>query len=383
MKKFYLIAGEPSGDLHGAHLIDALKVSYPDAEFYGFGGEKMQKAGLEIHQSIDQLSFMGFSEVIANLGIIRRNFKLAKAKIQELQPHAIIYIDFPGFNMRMAKWSHAKGFKNYYYIAPQAWAWKPKRALALKKHIDQLFCILPFEKDFFAKYDYEVNYVGHPLVDIIEQYRKETNVKINIESNKKIIALLPGSRRQEVEKILPIQLQAAQMMKGYNIYIAKASHLPSSLYKDLISSYNVEAMVYQGKTYDLLSSATLACVTSGTATLETALFKVPEVICYKGSQISYEIAKRLINIKYIGLANLIMDKEIITELIQAECTVKRLYEELKKLEDLENLNTLQKEYKILEVKLGVGGAAKKTVEVIVQDLEGSAKKLNNRSYRQE
>ncbi|GAA5220977.1 lipid-A-disaccharide synthase [Membranihabitans marinus] len=375
MKKFYLIAGEPSGDLHGAHLIDALKVSFPDAEFYGFGGEKMQKAGLEIHQSIDQLSFMGFSEVIANLGIIRRNFKLAKAKIQEIQPHAIIYIDFPGFNMRMAKWSHAKGFKNYYYIAPQAWAWKPKRALALKKHIDQLFCILPFEKAFFAKYDYQVNYVGHPLVDIIDQYRKEDNTKINIESDKKIIALLPGSRRQEVEKILPIQLQAAQMMKDYDIYIAKASHLPSGLYEDLISSYNVEAIIYHGKTYDLLSSATLACVTSGTATLETALFKVPEVICYKGSQISYEIAKRLINIKYIGLANLIMDKEIVKELIQAECTVNRLYEELKKLEDLEILNTLQEEYKILEVKLGVGGAAKKTVEVIVQDLNRNFEKI--------
>lgn len=369
MKKFYVIAGEASGDLHGAHLVKALKKQFPNAIFRGFGGEKMKNEGVYLDLEIDKLSFMGFAEVIANLRTIFKNIALAKECITQFNPSAIIYVDFPGFNMRIANWAKRLGFKNYYYIAPQAWAWKSNRAYKIQKDVDKLFCILPFEKEFFEKYGCNVHYVGHPLVDIIQDF-KNSIISDSIFSNgQKVIALLPGSRQQEVRKILPVQLEAANKFSSHEIVIAKSSHLPLSLYNDMTHKYGSRVRIIEGKTYEILKRADMACVASGTATLETALFKVPEVICYKGNLISYHIAKRLVKVPFIGLANLIMNKKIIEELIQDELTSKNLYKELKKFEEKKYLKDLLVEYNHLEKKLGLGGAAERTASIINQDLE--------------
>ncbi len=382
-KKLYIIAGEPSGDLHGGHLVEALKRQDPQMQFRGFGGPKMAKAGVDLDQTIDRLSFMGFSEVIRHLPVILSNFRLAKKAIRDYKPDAIIYIDFPGFNMRMARWAARHGYRNFYYIAPQAWAWKERRALDLKKYIDELFCILPFEKSFFARFDYEVHYVGHPLVDIIKNYRQAQKASVSVNQigthpdlansddshavrSEKIIALLPGSRRQEVSKILPVQLKAVREIPGYRIVIGKSPHVPQSIYDSIVGHQH--PVSYDEDTYALLSNAYIACVASGTATLETALFKVPEVVCFKGSQISYYIARRLIKVPYISLVNLIMNKEVVRELIQDALSASGLRKEVMELTQNLKRKELTKQYNELEEKLGVGGAAEKTANIMISKL---------------
>ena len=388
MKKIYLIAGEPSGDLHGAHLVEALKKRDQQLQFRGFGGPKMEKSGVVLDQTIDKLSFMGFSEVLKHLPVIFSNFRKAKRAIREWEPDAIIYIDFPGFNMRMAKWAHRMGYKNYYYIAPQAWAWKERRALKLKKYIDEMFCILPFEKSFFARFDYEVHYVGHPLVDIIRKYRsgvhkdqesaqnfKEVDKSEGpgklgkLETNQKIIALLPGSRQQEVMKILPRQIRAVRDLEEFKVIIGTSPHVPQDIYDDLSRDAGRQTVYYEDDIYALLSKAYIACVASGTATLETALFKVPEVVCFRGSMISYFIARRLIKIPYISLVNLIMDAEVVRELIQHDLSPWRLRKEILELTVRSKREKIVHAYNDLEVKLGVGGAADKTAKIIISKLE--------------
>lgn len=382
-RRIYIIAGEPSGDLHGAHLVKALRSRDNKLEFRGFGGSKMESVGVELDQTIDQLSFMGFSEVVKHLPQIFSNFKRAKKAILSWKPAAVVFIDFPGFNLRMAKWTHQRGFINFYYIAPQVWAWKEKRALKLKKYIDDLFCILPFEKNFFAKYDYDVHYVGHPLVDIIGEYKaihgdghvytenKVSGISNRVsrsETTEKIIALLPGSRLQEVRKILPIQLQAVKPLKGYRIVIGKSGHIALSVYDQIAEHQQMNGLEYDEKTYDLMSKASLACVASGTATLETALFKVPEVVCFKGTYLSYQIARRVINVPYISLVNLIMNRKIVPELIQHDFTPERLREELKNLDTPSIRLEIQNSYGDLEEKLGIGGAAQKTAEIMISKI---------------
>ncbi len=388
MKKIYLIAGEPSGDLHGAHLVEALKKRDPQLQFRGFGGPKMEKSGVVLDQTIDKLSFMGFSEVLKHLPVIFSNFRRAKKAIREWEPDAIVYIDFPGFNMRMAKWAHKMGYKNFYYIAPQAWAWKERRALELKKYIDEMFCILPFEKSFFARFDYEVHYVGHPLVDIIRKYREDHGKGLELLHNpedtnhsdtignaerlddrQKIIALLPGSRQQEVMKILPRQIKAVRDLDEYNVIIGKSPNVPQYIYDDLTRETGWKTISYEEDTYALLGKAYVACVASGTATLETALFKVPEVVCFRGSVISYFIARRLIKVPYISLVNLIMDEEVVRELIQHDLSPWRLRKEILELTAKSKRENLFHAYNSLEEKLGVGGAAEKTAKIIISKLK--------------
>lgn len=316
--KYYIIAGEPSGDLHGSNLMKAILVRDPKAEFRYWGGDHMASVadGMIIH--IRETSIMGFTEVVKNISKIKGFFKEAKATIQEFQPDKIIYIDYPGFNLRMAEWSKKEGFYNVFYISPQLWAWKKGRVKKVKKYIDDMICILPFEKEFYGNHEVDAYYVGHPLLPEIQSFKANPNFKTNHNLvNKKVLALLPGSRKQEISKLLPEYISAALKFRNeYHIVLAAAPNVDHSFYRDLIEDHVDHVTIIENDTYNLLSIADLAIVTSGTATLETALFRVPQVVCYKTSSINYAIGKHLVNLKYICLVNLILDRGLVTELIQ-------------------------------------------------------------------
>ena len=354
-KKLYIIAGEASGDLHGSNLIKQLKNIDSAIDIRCWGGDKMQAEGATLIKHYKELAFMGFIEVVKNLPTILKNISFCKEDILAYKPNAIILIDYPGFNLRIAKWAKQQGIKVIYYISPQVWAWKENRVKLMKKCIDKMICIIPFEKDFYKnKWNWDVEYVGHPLVEVVEQFNiQHSNLKI--ENN--IIALLPGSRKQEILTKLPIMLSVVEHFPTYQFVVAKAPGLDEDFYNNLIAPYkNVSWVV--NETYALLSKAKAALVTSGTATLETALFGVPQIICYKGSNISYQIAKKLIKIKFIGLVNLIMDKEVVKELIQNQLTTQNLHKELTLLlEDGIKLQQLKSDYALLWQLLKQGGNA--------------------------
>ncbi|NND64147.1 MAG: lipid-A-disaccharide synthase [Flavobacteriaceae bacterium] len=369
--KYYLIAGEASGDLHGANLMAALKKEDASASFRFWGGDLMATEGGTMVKHYRELAFMGFIEVLFNLRTILKNISLCKRDILEYQPDIIIFIDYPGFNLRIAKWAKPKGIPTHYYISPQIWAWKEGRIKAIKRDVDAMYVILPFEKDFYEKkHGFPVSFVGHPLIDAIskrdqvdpENFRKENRL-----DNRPIIALLPGSRKQEVSKMLEIMLSVTSEFENYQFVIAGAPSLEKEFYDQFTDINNVHLIL--NKTYDLLSLSTAALVTSGTATLETALYKVPQVVCYKGNRVSYEIAKRVIKLKYISLVNLILDKPAVTELIQAELNTKRLSEELYKILDEYHRAVLFLDYYDLENLLGGKGASEKTAKLIVGSME--------------
>lgn len=369
--KYYIIAGEASGDLHGSNLMKAIFKKDPQAEIRFWGGDLMQEAGGTLVKHYRDLAFMGFAEVVMNLKTILNNIKFCKADIQEFKPDAIIFIDYPGFNMRIAKWAKEIGIPTHYYISPQIWAWKENRIKAIKRDVDFMYVILPFEKDFYEKkHHFPVEFVGHPLIDAIhnrehideDSFRKEFDL-----DDKPVIALLPGSRKQEISKMLSEMLAVVKDFPAYQFVIAGAPSQEYDFYKQFLKDQNVHFI--SNRTYDLLSIASAALVTSGTATLETALFKVPEVVCYKGNWISYQIAKRIITLKYISLVNLIMDKEVVTELIQGECNPKRIRKELHKILETSHREKLLQDYEILEKKLGGIGASEKTARLIVDKLK--------------
>jgi lipid-A-disaccharide synthase len=367
--KYYIIAGEASGDLHGSNLIKEIRKADPGALIRCWGGDKMEAAGAVLVKHYRDLAFMGFTEVVKNLPAIFKNIAFCKQDITDFQPDVLVLIDYPGFNMRIAKWAHPLGFKIAYYISPQIWAWKENRIRAIRRDVDKMIVILPFEKDFYKKHNYEVSYVGHPLAGVIaDWYTTHPYIK-----KEKIVALLPGSRRQEILVKLPIMLQVAEHFPEYKFVTAKAPGLPDDFYEEILKPYkNVDAVSNQ--TYDLLAKAEAALVTSGTATLETALFGVPEIICYKGGKISYEIAKRLIKIKYIGLVNLIMDKEVVKELIQDELNVKNLVAELKQLlTPSPKLEQIRKDYTALKELLTSDGNASENAAKIIIDLTHGGK----------
>ena len=369
--KYYLIAGEASGDLHGANLMRALQQIDPEAEFRFWGGDRMEAVGGKLIKHYRDLAFMGFWEVVTNLRTILRNIDFCKRDITQYQPDALIFIDYPGFNMRIAKWAKEIGIPTHYYISPQIWAWKENRIKAIKRDVDAMYVILPFEKDFYeGKHQYPVHFVGHPLLDAIAT-RKEVSEDVFKQENgldeRPIIALLPGSRKQEIAKMLSVMLSVVGSYHQYQFVIAGAPSQEYDFYKQFIKEENVHFVT--GKTYDLLSHAHAALVTSGTATLETALFNVPEVVCYRGNWISYQIAKRVISLKYISLVNLIMDAPIVTELIQGELNTKNLKTELDKLLDPEHRAKLLKDYKTLREKLGNEGASERTASLILNSLQ--------------
>ena len=368
--KYYIIAGEASGDLHGSNLMKALYKEDATADIRFWGGDLMQNVGGTLVKHYRELAFMGFAEVAMNLKTILNNIKICKADIEKFQPDVIIFIDYPGFNMRIAKWAKLKGIKTHYYIAPQIWAWKENRIAAVKRDFDKLFVILPFEKDFFEKkHHFPVEFVGHPLIDAIHNREKKEEATFRKENNldeKPIIAILPGSRKQEIAKMLSVMLSIVNDFSDYQFVIAGAPSQEFSFYEQFLTNKNVKFI--SNKTYDLLSNATAALVTSGTATLETALFKVPEVVCYKGSWASYQIAKRFITLKYISLVNLILDAEVVTELIQDDCNSKRIKEALLKILEPNHRKELLANYDILENKLGGIGASEKTAKLILKDI---------------
>lgn len=364
--KYYIIAGEASGDLHGSNLMKAIAEKDKNADFRFWGGDKMQEVGGKLVKHYRDLAFMGFWEVITNLPTILRNINLCKKDIKAYNPDTLIFIDYPGFNMQIAKWAKKQGIQTNYYISPQIWAWKENRIKAIKRDIDAMYVILPFEKFFYEeKHKFPVHFVGHPLLDSIAQHKKVDDDIFKRENNldnRPIIALLPGSRKQEITKILSVMISITDKYPEYQFVIAGAPSQEFSFYQQFITNENIHFV--SGKTYDLLSIAKCALVTSGTATLETALFNVPEVVCYKGNWLSYQIAKRIISLKYISLVNLIMDKLVVTELIQDELNSKNLKFELDKLLEENNRKKILRDYDELRKKLGNSGASNRTAELI-------------------
>ncbi len=362
--KYYIIAGEASGDLHGANLIKALIEKDSSAIFRVWGGDKMQAAGANVVKHYRDLAFMGFAEVVANLRTILGNIRFCKEDITAFQPDVIIYIDYPGFNLRIAKWAKEKGFLNYYYISPQLWAWNSKRVHEIKRTIDKMFVILPFEEQFYKDYDYKVDYVGHPLLDEIANYPTPQNFRSeNNLSDQPIIALLPGSRMQEINKLLSIMLELVDDYPNYQFVIGMAPSITQEVYEKIVGSKKNIGFV-KNKTYDLLLNSHAALVTSGTATLETALFNIPQVVCYKGSTISYHIAKRLVSIKYISLVNLIMDQEVVKELIQDDMNVGNLKKELELILEGKNRSEMLHHYAGLKDRLGGVGASARVADLV-------------------
>jgi len=366
--RYYIIAGEASGDLHGSNLIRELHKKDSAANIQCWGGDLMQHAGAILVKHYRDLAFMGFTEVIKNLPTILKNLSFCKNDIIEFKPDVLILIDYPGFNLRIAKWAKQHGLKVVYYISPQVWAWKENRVHDIKKYVDRMLVILPFEKEFYKKWNYDVEYVGHPLVEVIEHYTEKNKQRPNPWPGRKIIALLPGSRKQEIIKKLPIMLSVAKDFSDYQFIVAKAPGLDDSFYDVLMAGYENVSTV-SNRTYELLLHASTALVTSGTATLETALFGVPEIICYKGNNISYQIAKRLITIKFIGLVNLIMNKEVVKELIQHELNLTNIKQELNLiLNDEKRKEQIKKDYDALHKLLRRGGNASENAAHAVLEL---------------
>lgn len=363
--KLYVIAGESSGDLHAAGLIRELRHRIPHLQVRGMGGKQLMAEGVELSQDYAGLNFMGFIEVVKNLPVILRLMKHIKTDILRWKPDAILLVDYPGFNLRMAEFCKKNGIRVFYYISPQLWAWKENRVKNVKKYVDEMLVILPFEEAFYARHGIRVHYVGHPLLDAIQRFKaKDTSV---LHFDKPVIALLPGSRRGEVSAMLPVMLEAATAFKHqYAIVVAGAPSLTSSFYHSFLKDYPHVKLV-ENQTYALLHIAYAALVTSGTATLETALFNVPQVVCYKGSRISYEIAKRLIKVNYISLVNLILDKPVVKELIQHELTVKHVQQELEHILG-EGRDSMLQEYQILRSALGESGASSRAAETLASCL---------------
>ncbi len=368
--KYYIIAGEASGDLHGSNLIKALKKEDASAEIRCWGGDLMQEAGGDLAKHYKDMAFMGFLEVLMNIPTIFKNISFCKKDIQRFNPDVIIFIDFSGFNLRIAKWAKGNGFKTNYYISPQIWASREGRIKKIKRDIDNMYVILPFEKDFYEKkHGYPVQFVGHPLIDAIENTPLQDNATFRKENGldpeKPIIALLPGSRKQEVQKMLEVMLSVKKDFPDYQFVIAGAPSLADDFYTPFLKSDKVEYV--SNKTYTLLKHSHAALVTSGTATLETALFGIPQVVCYKGNWISYQIAKRIITLDYISLVNLIMKREVVKELIQNDLSTKNLKKELSKIVDGPERGRILSDYKLLKEKLGGKGASQLAAQLIVKN----------------
>jgi lipid-A-disaccharide synthase len=363
--KYYLIAGEASGDLHAGNLMKELKKLDPHANFRFWGGDKMSAQGGEIVKHISELAFMGFKEVLLNIHTIFRNMKFCKKDILQWKPDVLILVDYPGFNLRIADFAKAQGIKVIYYISPQVWAWEESRVKQIKKTVDKMLVILPFEKDFYRKWNFDVEYVGHPLLDVILDFKTDPDFRKKHDLQNPVIALLPGSRKQEIALMLPVMLKSAEKFSNYEIVVAGAPSIEDEFYRKIIRDEKVR--IIRNDTYNLLSVASAAMVTSGTATLETALFKVPEVVCYKGGRFSFWLAKKLVKVPFISLVNLIMGREVVKELIQDDFTPGKIETEIKNLlYNPEYHLKLMQDYIELREKLGEGGASERAAKFIAK-----------------
>lgn len=357
--KIYIIAGEASGDLHASNLAKALLVHHPKHEIRGWGGDMMSAAGVQVVKHYRELAFMGFTEVVMNLRTILNNLESCKTDIAEWKPDLVILVDYPGFNLRIAPFAKKIGIPVVYYISPQLWAWKEGRVKIIRASVDKMLCILPFEKAWYKERGVEAAYVGHPLLDALEKYPFRSDFRASNKLDERpIIALLPGSRKQEIKIKLPIMLEATkQWQADYQLVVAAAPGQTSSFYEPFLKNYG--ARMVQGQTYDLLKNAQFAIVTSGTATLETALIGTPELVVYKGNPISYQIGKRLVKVKFISLVNLILDHPLLAELIQNDCNPAQIHAELLKLKQPERLNEIREGNDKLKSILGNAGASER------------------------
>ena len=366
MKKIYIISGEASGDLHAANLVSELKKQNNSLEFRAWGGDRLINEGVIIDKHIRELAFMGFLEVLLNLKTILRNIRSCKKNLLDFKPDLLILVDYPGFNLRIAKWAKSQKIPVYYYISPQIWAWKESRIHQIKQSVSRMYCILPFEKDFYMKHSLNVSYLGHPLLDEVNKFKLLNNNSLKLENNRPVLAILPGSRKQEIERKLPLMIAASSQFPEYTVIVACAPNLDLAYYEKFKTQ---EVLFVKNQTYNLLQNAELAIVTSGTATLEAALFKVPQVVCYKSSFISFWIAKKLIKIKFISLVNLIANKEIVRELIQQDCTSSNIAGELIKIKKGENKAIkMNKDYNDLIELLGNEGASSRVAEDMLKNL---------------
>ena len=365
--KYYIIAGEASGDLHASNLVAEIKKKDKKAEFRGCGGDLMKAQGVDLLKHYRMMAYMGFVEVAVNLRKVLRNIAQCKKDILEYQPDVLILVDYPGFNLRIADFAHEKGFKVFYYISPQVWAWKRRRVLKIKKTVDKMLVIFPFEEEFYKNYGVDVTYVGNPLLDELAKFGT-ANRSIFLRRNslgekREIIALLPGSRKQEVKRMLPEMLKVIPDFPEYQFVIAGLSSIGKDFYKNIMG--NADAFFIEDQTYELLQNSSAAVVTSGTATLEAALFTVPEVVCYKANYLSYLIAKWLIKVKYISLVNLVMDKEVVKELIQNEMNKVNIAKALASvLRNGKRQRQILEDYDELCERLGNAGASEKAAEAV-------------------
>lgn len=363
--KYYIIAGEASGDLHAANLIKALKQKDPEAQIRAWGGDLMQAVGAEIVKHYRELAFMGLVEVIRHLGTILKNISFCKADIRAFQPDVILFVDYPGFNMRIAKWAHQQGFRTAYYISPTVWAWKENRVHHINKYVDEMMVILPFEKPFYAKYNYPVHYVGHPLVEVMEAELQRPSL---LSKEKKVLALLPGSRTQEIKKLLPLMLEVAATMPDYKVLIAQAPAQDEALYAALING-NRSVSLIKGKTYEILKIADAAIVASGTATLEAALLGVPQVVVYKTSPLTFKIVKAMAKIEYVALPNIILGKLSVVELLQDDFTLPALQKAVADITvNKDNIDRMQTDYSKVWHMLAHDGKASENAAGIVYEL---------------
>ena len=368
--RYYITAGEASGDLHASNLMKALKKNDFQAEFRYIGGDLMKEQGGTLVRHFKDTAYMGFLDVFKHLPAILKNIKFVKEDILKYKPDVLILVDYPGFNLRIAEFAHRAGFKVYYYISPKIWAWKQSRVHKIKEFVDKMFIIFPFEKDFYTKYNYKVEYVGNPIMDALNIEKNDSSnfKKMYKLSDKKIIALLPGSRKQEIKHNFPMMLKVARKFPDYQFIVAAAPSLEKDIFEKHIRNEDVKLIYNQ--TYMILKYSEAAIVTSGTATLETAILNIPELVCYKGDHFSYQIAKRFVKVDYISLVNLVMQKEVIKEFIQYDMTVENISRELKLiLEDKGYRNTMLSEFEHLRTALGGKGASERTAKIIVEILK--------------
>jgi lipid-A-disaccharide synthase len=368
--KYYIIAGEASGDLHASNLMREIRVLDPGATFRCWGGDLMEEQGGEIVKHFRDLAFMGFWEVLINLRTILGNFKFCEKDILSFQPDVVILVDYPGFNLRIAEFASKNNLKVFYYISPQLWAWRSSRVKKIRKYVDKMFVILPFEKDFYKDHNYDVEFVGHPLLDVLQNENSVTREDFMSRNSlpvKPVIALLPGSRRQEIRVMLRIMLQVIPDFPDYQFVVAAAPSISPEFYREIIR--DTSAAIVFGQTRELLRNSEAALVTSGTATLETALLGIPEVVCYKGNVFSYLIARQIVHVSFISLVNLIMGREVVKELIQGDLTRGNLVSELKLVLTPSRRAMMENDYNQLRQALGGAGASQKAAGLIVQYLK--------------
>lgn len=372
--KYYVLAGEASGDLHASNLIREISLIDRQAQFRGFGGDLMEKAGMTVLKHYRDLAFMGLVPVILNIRTIRKNFRFCEQDMLAFQPDVLILIDYPGFNLRMAKFAKAHGIRTFYYISPKIWAWKQERVHKVKAYVDEMFTILPFEADFYRKFDYPVNYVGNPLLDAILEKKTEPDFpRFYTENNlpeKPILALLPGSRKGEISILLPVMLKAAARFPEYQCVVAGAPNMGIEFYQPFMSG--LKAPILWGKTYDILIHSRVAIVSSGTATLETAILNVPQVVVYQlpPNWLFKYLKKFFLKTQWVSLVNIILGREAVTELIQSDFTLDNVVLELKRiLDDPENEKRMLNDYRDMMIKLGEPGASKRAAGLMVQKLK--------------